>query len=289
MTMDDLRTRFADLDAIVMPDLWTDIERRATSQATEAVRPQTTWRGPSGRRAISPTMLAVIAGLMAVAVGGGILIGSWIERPTPSVVGSHAPTTTVLGCILRQGLMFQEDRSVGAPECEFVAAQAVEYLSGGRGTPFSILLRFHTCPDLCWPLDGATDPPAGPRIGAATIEYADAAEPIELTIRGSLDAPAFEIVDRTWSGPREPASPRVEGSGPFSFTLGHCGLDWFVDFDGSFWVPVDLIDGRASALINAEQGEMLLLSPDRVQFRGESGFTANLARFPGPKYVWICL
>jgi hypothetical protein len=33
---------------------------------------------------------------------------------------------------------------------------------------------------------------------------------------------------------------------------------------------------------------MLLLSPDRVQFRGQSGFTAELARFPGPKYIWKC-
>jgi hypothetical protein len=287
--MDDLRPRFADLDSVAVPDLWPDIERRASGQATHALRPLTTWRGQPARRAISVTMLAVLAGLLVVAVGSGILIGTWIDRPTATADGSPASSTPVLGCILRQSLF--TDQTFGAPECELVANEALEYLPEGRGTPFSMLVRFRTCPDLCvrLPFGDATDPPAGPQIGAVTVEYADAGEPIELTIRGSLDAPVFEIVDRRWSGPREPESPRVEGSGPFSFTLGHCGLDWYVDFDGSFWVPVDLIDGRASALINAEQGEMLLLGPDRAQFRGQSGFTANLARFPGPKHIWICL
>ncbi len=286
--MDDLRQRFLGLDAVRVPDLWGDIERRASSPTTESVRPQTIWRGDPGRRAISSSMLAVIAGLMVVAVGGGILIGSGIDRPTPTLDGSVGQTAPVLGCILQQSLF--SDRTFGAPECEVVAAKALVDLPQSRGTPFAILVRFTVCPDLCvrLPLGGATEPPSGAQIGAVTVEYADGGEPIELTMRGSLEAPVFEVRDRTWSGPRKPESPRVEGSGPFGFTLGHCGLDWYVDFDGSFWVPVDLIDGRASALINAEQGEMLLLGPDRAQFRGQSGFTANLARFPGPKYIWIC-
>ena len=286
MTMDDLRQRFADLDSVAVPDLWPDIERRASNAGTQAVRPRTSWRGQSGRRAISTTMLAVLTGLFVVAVGGGILIGSWLDRPTETVDGSGAPTTPVLGCIVQQGM--NNGLSFGAPECELVAAKAVEQLPQSRGTPFAILVRFFVCPDLCIPLRDGVRSSGDLKDGAVTVEYADGGEPIELSFSGGLAAPEFQIEDRTWSGPREPESPRVEGSGPFGFTLGHCGLDWYVDFDGSFWVPVGLVDGDASALINAERGEMLLLSRDRVQFRGQSGFTATLARFPGPKHIWIC-
>lgn len=280
MTMDDLRTRLADLDAVAAPDLWGDIERRASSQATQPVRPRTTWRGPAREQALSSTMLAVIAGLLVVAVGGGILIGSWIEQPTPTVTRRPDPTTPLLGCILQQGMF--GDREFGAPDCELVAAKVIAHLPEARGTPFAILVRFFVCPDLCLPSRG------GWRDGAVTVEYADGGEPIQLSWRGPPEAPTFQEVEMVWTGLKQPLSARVDGSGPFSFTLGHCGLDWYVDFDGSFWVPVGLVDGRASGLINAERGEMLLLGQDRVQFRGESGFTAELARFPGPKRIWIC-
>ena len=225
-------------------------------------------------------MLALIAGLLVVAVGGGILIGSWIERPAPTVDASAAPTTPVLGCILQQGRL--SDRVFGAPDCELVAAKVVAHLPAARGTPFSILVRFIVCPDVC------AFPRGGWKDGAVTVEYSDEGEPIELSFRGPPEAPDFEPVAMTWTGRKEPASPRVDGLGPFPFTLGHCGLLWFVDFDGSFWIPVGLVDGRAAAVNNAEAGEMLLLGPDRAQFRGESGFTVELARFPGPKHVWVC-
>lgn len=41
-------------------------------------------------------------------------------------------------------------------------------------------------------------------------------------------------------------------------------------------------------VINAEQGQMVLLGPDMAEYRGATGFTARLARFPGPKHIWIC-
>lgn len=226
-------------------------------------------------------MLALLAGLLVVALGGGILIGSWIERPAPTVAGTTAPATTVLGCILPHSLL-PDDQDVGARECEYIAAQAAAHLPEDRGTPFAIVVRFIVCPDPCYRPSGVA------RDGAVTVEYADGGQPIELSFTGGLEAPRFEAVDMTWSGLKQPTSPQVEGSGPFPFTLGHCGLRWYVDFDGSFWIPLGLLDGRASAIVNAENGEMLLLGPNLVQFRGESGFTAQLARFPGPKHIWIC-
>jgi hypothetical protein len=281
--MDDLRRRFADLDALPVPDLWPDIERRASSPATESVRPQISWRREGGRRALSSMTLVLLVGLVVVSGGSAVLIGSWLNGPTPSAAVSTAPVTTVTtvtGCIVRQE--FFAPGSIGAAECDLVAAEALAQLPNDRGRPLAILVHLSLCPDECH----------GPNAfqgGSATIEYADGGEPVVLTIHGSLEAPEFETDDsRMWSGLQRPTSRNVDGPGPFPFSLGHCGLTWYVDFDGSFWVPVGLIDGSGSGVVNQEQGEMRLIEPDLAQFIGESGFTAKLARFPGAKHIWIC-
>ena len=36
------------------------------------------------------------------------------------------------------------------------------------------------------------------------------------------------------------------------------------------------------------RGQMLLLAPALAQYQGAGGFTAQLARFPGPKHFWLC-
>jgi len=61
-----------------------------------------------------------------------------------------------------------------------------------------------------------------------------------------------------------------------------------IDFDGSFWLPLGQVDGDDPASINSEPGQMLFLGPNVVQFTGESGFTAQLARFPGAKRFFLC-
>ena len=33
---------------------------------------------------------------------------------------------------------------------------------------------------------------------------------------------------------------------------------------------------------------MRLIAPNLAEFRGDSGFTVQLARFPGPKHFWGC-
>ena len=61
-----------------------------------------------------------------------------------------------------------------------------------------------------------------------------------------------------------------------------------IDFDGSFWVPVGQVDGDHATINNAEAGAMRFLAPNRIEFRGDGGFTVQLARFPGPKHFWGC-
>jgi hypothetical protein len=91
-----------------------------------------------------------------------------------------------------------------------------------------------------------------------------------------------------WSGPIQPRSERVGGPGPIAFEVGHCGLSHVVDFDGSFWIPVGQLDGDASVVINGESGHMALVGPNLAVYQGANGFSAQLARFPGPKHLWLC-
>jgi hypothetical protein len=97
--MDDLRDRFASLDLVPVPDVWTDVERRlevlastAPTRRLVAVRPE--WRGTgrgrspgsrgqsNGRRTI-PLLLA--AALSAVLIASAIAVGSGLVR-LPAVV-----------------------------------------------------------------------------------------------------------------------------------------------------------------------------------------------------------
>jgi hypothetical protein len=176
----------------------------------------------------------------------------------------------VLGCI-----------SIEAAECRSVADLVVERLPAERGTPFAIVINLYGCGVPCaQSLDA--------REGAVTVEYADGGEPIDATVHGPADAPVFGEIETGWSGLIEPTSPPVDGPGPFPYELGHCGLLWQVDFDGSFWLPVGQVDGDSADLVNAGSGEMVLLGPDRAQFQADSGFTVQLARFPDPKHVFLC-
>ncbi len=115
----------------------------------------------------------------------------------------------------------------------------------------------------------------------------DGGEPLRITLTGPNDPP---IPDggSSWLGPYEPSSPRVLGPGPFPFEVGHCGLFWQVDFDGSFWVPFGPFAGEAPAVLGSESGQIRLLGPNLAEYAGADGFIANLVRFPGPKHTFGC-
>lgn len=212
---------------------------------------------------------AIALGLLTLIVAAGCSPKN--PSPTPSVETNDQAPAQILGCL-----------SIAAAECQFVAEQVVTRLPEERGVPFAIVIQLNGCPN------GPCPQTLGAREGKVTIEYADRGDPIEMSVAGPPEAPRFGDVPMAWSGLNDPKSPRVAGQGPFPFELGHCGLSWYVDFDGSFWIPAGQIDGDASAVINSERGHISMLGPNLAQYRGESGFTAQLARFPGPKHVWLC-
>jgi hypothetical protein len=216
----------------------------------------------AGRALIAATLLTVANA------------GCGPAEPSASPPGGVAAGVNIIGCI-----------SIEQAECELVADRVRAELPPERGAPFSIQVQLFGCPDAN---------PRCPRSliardGMVTAEYADRGEPINMTIEGPPAAPRLGPALFTWAGLQQPSSPRAPGPGPFPFEVGHCGLTWQVDFDGSFWLPIGQVDGDASVVINGEAGRMRLVRPDLAEYRNDEGFLAQLARFPGPKHIWGCM
>lgn len=211
---------------------------------------------------------------VALALAGVVLsaCGPTSTTPAPTSADVSVVAGVVIGC-----LSFEQT------ECEDVAAQILRVIPVGRGVPFSMVLQLNDCQDA-----EACPKSLLARDGQGTVEFSDGAEPIVLSLAGPPAAARLQPIDAAWSGLQQPQSLRVVGRGPFQFQLGHCGLTWQVDFDGSFWVPVGQIDGGHPAIINADTGQMLLLGPTLAVYSDSSGFTAELQRFPGQKRVFLC-
>jgi hypothetical protein len=78
--MTDLHTRFRTLDSLSTPDLWYDIEERATAMQ------------PTRRR--GPWVLIAVTLLLVLAIGGAVLVGSGIIKLPISVDASASPSPT---------------------------------------------------------------------------------------------------------------------------------------------------------------------------------------------------
>lgn len=220
------------------------------------------------------TVLArLVAMLSAIAIAVATCGPAPTVSPTPTAAAPAPPAGIVVGCA-----------SIESVECHFVAEQILAALPAERGRPFSIEIQLSGCAN-----EGPCPPTLAAREGRAVVDYVDAAEPITVSLHGPPQTPRIAVqAGMTWSEPVQPTSPQVPGPGPFPFELGHCGLSHVVDFDGSFWVPVGPVDGDAPGMINGESGQMRLLGPDLALYEGPTGFNAHLARFPGPKQVFLC-
>ena len=214
------------------------------------------------RRGTAPGFLAAV--LLAACQSGPTANPS--EQPP-------RPAGPVVGCM-----------SIEAAECQFVAEHVVAALPAERGPAFAIEITLFPCEG-----DVACPRTLGIRDGRAIVEYADGGEPITFSLQGPPQTPRIAPQAGTaWSGLVQPTSARVNGVGPFPFDLGHCGLSHVIDFDGAFWVPVGQVDGEAPGIINAESGQMRLVGANRAVYQGTTGFSAQLARFPGPKRFFLC-
>jgi hypothetical protein len=80
-----------------------------------------------------------------------------------------------------------------------------------------------------------------------------------------------------------PRSAPVATGVEYSFSTGHCGLDYLTDFDGSFWHRSDPNNSdEAPFFSNEDSGTMTLVSHDRAIYKSSSGRRVALLRDPGP-------
>ena len=192
---------------------------------------------------------------------------------TPAPSQGAEPQALVVGCI-----------SIDDAECQFLARPIVAVLPPERGPAFAVEIQLYPCEVPEAPCPRTLDA----RRGKAVVEFLDREEPLELSLEGPALTPKIAPQDAFYLGLTDPSSPRVAGPGPFPYEMGHCGVTHVIDFDGSFWLPIGQVDGDHPTIINAESGTMRLLGPNLAEFRGDSGFTVQLARFPGPKHFWGC-
>ena len=115
-------------------------------------------------------------------------------------------------------------------------------------------------------------------------------EPAEMTtaVRGFHSEFVSDERDyRVW-----PTSGRVEAGVVYRFGTGHCGLDWLVDFDGSFWRGV-IVDGDprwvpVDEVPDQDVGTIELLGSDEARYTSSTGEWVLLTRIDGPVVTHLC-
>ncbi|MFP5342748.1 MAG: hypothetical protein ACLGIJ_07490, partial [Candidatus Limnocylindria bacterium] len=73
------------------------------------------------------------------------------------------------------------------------------------------------------------------------------------------------------------------------FQLGHCGMFSGVDVDGSYWDPIGPISFTSGEAVNETPGILTITGPDRATFTAPGGFTVQLVRHDGPKFLPFCM
>jgi hypothetical protein len=86
-----------------------------------------------------------------------------------------------------------------------------------------------------------------------------------------------------------PNSVRVEEGVAYQITVyTHCGLDFLLDFDGSFW-KLSADPPQTPAWGNPEDsGVITLTGDDTALYRSSQGVEVDVTRLTGPKDVRLC-
>lgn len=85
-----------------------------------------------------------------------------------------------------------------------------------------------------------------------------------------------------------PTSGRVEPGVTYRFAAPHCGLDWLVDFDGSFWEPTYPRGDKPDYAINSDLGTMTLVGSDEARYVASDASHVSLTRIDGSVVTHLC-
>jgi hypothetical protein len=114
---------------------------------------------------------------------------------------------------------------------------------------------------------------------AATVTAIAKAAPT-LAAQQTVEAATYEAVLHP-----TPQSAHVERGKAYPFVLStHCGVDYYVDFDGSFWDLLEKNYAPASLGNPAQRGTMTLTGDDHALFEFDNG-SIIFARHLGPKVL----
>jgi hypothetical protein len=199
------------------------------------------------------------------------------ERPSDSPTESASPAGTGLRTVPTACI------SIGADDCRRVVAEIGEQLPSGTAAVYVQVGPFF-CED-----------PAG-----CAPSLADRAEG-DVTIEAGAGALSWHVKADPGGGPltfarqdamgvrvgTESLPPVTAGVRPF--TLGHCGLWSGIDVGGSWWDPVGPVDGDHSDSVNEVEGTLAILDPDHATFTSKNGFTVQLVRREGEKFLPYCM
>jgi hypothetical protein len=89
-----------------------------------------------------------------------------------------------------------------------------------------------------------------------------------------------------------PRSVRAERGVVYRFEVPHCGLDWLVDFDGSFWEGRAIVDGTnwvpAEDIPDGDTGAIELTGANWARYEASDGTWTLLSRVEGSIVRQLC-
>lgn len=230
-----------------------------------------------------PRAIAALVIAIALLAGGCAASG---PSPSATAAPSTAPSTSPAESAAPSGIDLSTIPTacfgLGADDCRRVVAQLSTILPAGSAVtyiqvgPFGCAAGQGCAPSLVERPQGDVTLEAG--AGALSYHVTVTADGAEI---GMERQDAFGVL----LGPTSQA-PITAGARPFS--LGHCGLWSGIDAGGSWWDPVGPVDGDHPDAINAADGTLTVLDPDHATFTSRGGFTVQLQRHEGAKYLPLC-
>jgi hypothetical protein len=232
-------------------------------------------------RAVSRSHLARVASFIVASV---LLVACASDSASPPAAAGPTddpqPTPTASGAVSLEGVP-TACIGLGEADCRRVVAQVTTLLTADDPRIGYVQVGPFGCPAA----PGCPTTLVARPEGDITLESAGGALAFHIKVTdGNLDARRQE----TFGVELQPTTrPPVPG-GPQPFALGHCGLWSGIDHGGSWWDPVGLIDYDHGDAINAADGTIAPVGPDRAVFTSKNGFVVQLVRRNGPKFLPFC-
>jgi hypothetical protein len=232
-------------------------------------------------RAVSRPRLAHVLTLSLASV---LLVACASNSPSPPAPAGPTDdpqsTPTASGALSLEGVP-TACVGLGEADCRRVVAQVTTLLTADDPRIGYVQVGPFGCPTG----EGCPTTLVARPEGDITLESAGGALGFHIKVtNGNLDARRQE----TFGVELQPTTrPPVPG-GPQPFALGHCGLWSGIDHGGSWWDPVGLIDYDHGDAINAAEGTIAPVGPDRAVFTSKNGFVVQLVRRNGPKSLPLC-